>query len=258
MKLIIISDVHGNCVALDAVLADIQHESGDKIVCLGDAIQGGPQPAEVVQRLRELGCPAVMGNADAWLLDGEETGAEEISTERLHKLHIVREWSLTQLEAADRTFISEFLPTIEIPLSPERSLLCFHGSPTSYDDLIFPYTPEEEFQRLLNPFADHILTGGHTHMQQIRRLGDSFFFNPGSVGLTYNHQQDEAGFRTDPWAEYAVLTAENGRIRLEFRRVPFDVAALLRAYQDSGRPFAEEAVAQYAPDVTAVGQPESS
>jgi len=80
MKLIIISDVHGNCVALDAVLADIQHESGDKIVCLGDAIQGGPQPAEVVQRLRELGCPAVMGNADAWLLDGEETGAEETST----------------------------------------------------------------------------------------------------------------------------------------------------------------------------------
>jgi predicted phosphodiesterase len=247
MNLIVISDIHGNCVALDAVLADIQHEPRDRIVCLGDAIQGGPQPAEVVQRLRELGCPVVMGNADAWLLDGEETGAEEISTERLQKLHTVREWSLAQLTAADKTFISEFLPTIEIPLSSEHSLLCFHGSPASYDDLIFPYTPEEDFQRLLAPFANHILTGGHTHMQQIRRLGDTFFFNPGSVGLTYNHQQDETGFRTDPWAEYALLTVENGRIRLEFRHVPFDVMALLRAYRDSGRPFAEEAAAQYAP-----------
>lgn len=244
MKLIIISDIHGNCVALDAVLADIEHESIDQIVCLGDAIQGGPQPVEVVRRLRDLGCPVVMGNADAWLLSGEETGAEDITTERRQKLEVVREWSLAQLSAADRAFIGEFLPTVEIPLMATRSLLCFHGSPTSFDDLIFPYTPEEEFQKLLGPFAHHILTGGHTHLPQIRRLGDNFFFNPGSVGLAYNHQQDEEEFHTDHWAEYAALTVAHGRTRLEFRRVPFDVEALLMAYRDSGRPYADEAVAQ--------------
>jgi predicted phosphodiesterase len=246
MKLIVISDIHGNCVALDAVLADIQHESGDQIICLGDAVQGGPQPAEVVQRLRERGCPVVMGNADAWLLTGEETEAEQVSSERRQKMDRIREWSLAQLSAADQAFIGDFQPTIEMPLTSGRHLFCFHGSPTSFDDLIFPDTPEAEFQRLLAPYARYILTGGHTHLQQIRRLGDNFFFNPGSVGLAYNHQQEEAEFRLDPWAEYAVLTGVDGRIRLEFRRVPFDVAALRRAYQDSGRPYADEAIAQYA------------
>lgn len=247
MKVIVISDIHGNCLALDAVLADIEGEQVDQIVCLGDAIQGGPQPAEVVSRLRTLPCLVVMGNADAWLLSGDETSEETVSPERLRKLQVVREWSLARLTAADRAFIAGFAPTVTITLSPTHSLLGFHGSPTSFNDLIFPHTPEEEFQRLLNPYAHHILSGGHTHLPQIRRLGDSFFFNPGSVGLTYNHQQDEAWFRTDPWAEYAALTVQNGSVRLEFRRVPFDRKALIAIYRANGHPYAEEAAVQYGP-----------
>ena len=70
MKIAIISDIHGNAFALDTVLGDLKREPVDQIVCLGDAIQGGAQPAQTVARLRELGCPVVMGNADAWLLSG--------------------------------------------------------------------------------------------------------------------------------------------------------------------------------------------
>ena len=98
----VISDIHGNCVALDAVLADLSHRNHDRVVCLGDAVQGGPQPAETVQRLRELGCPVVMGNADAWLLTGVDIhGAEHTSQQQLD----VREWSLSQLVEADREFM---------------------------------------------------------------------------------------------------------------------------------------------------------
>ena len=68
MRVAIISDMHGNCFALDHVLQALQRETIDQIVCLGDAIQGGPQPAETTARLRELGCPIVMGNADDWML----------------------------------------------------------------------------------------------------------------------------------------------------------------------------------------------
>jgi len=81
MRIAIIPDIHGNGVALDAVLADLQQQAIDQIVCLGDAIQDGPQPAAVIQRLRDLACPVVMGNADAWLLSGEETGNEDISSD---------------------------------------------------------------------------------------------------------------------------------------------------------------------------------
>jgi predicted phosphodiesterase len=247
MRVAIISDIHGNCIALEAVLADLGRDKVDRLVCLGDAIQGGPQPAEVVARLRELACPVVMGNADAWLLTGEETGSEPISAERLVKLNEVRVWSLAQLSAEDRAFIAGFQPTVTVPLNPDRDLLCFHGSPASFDEIILPETSEEKFQEILGAYVPHILTGGHTHLQQLRRLGanESFFFNPGSVGLAYSHNQPEGHFRTDPWAEYGVLSTEGERVGLEFRRVPFDVARLVEVYRASGRPHAAEAMAQY-------------
>src|SRR6266545_7935974 len=106
MRVAVISDMHGNDFACESVEADIQSQRVDQIVCLGDAIQGGPQPAEVVQRLRRLGCPVVMGNADAWLLTGMETGDEGIPAERLRKMEEIRLWSLSQLSDDDRNFIA--------------------------------------------------------------------------------------------------------------------------------------------------------
>jgi predicted phosphodiesterase len=242
MRIAVISDIHGNCFALDVALADIRREAVDQIVCLGDAIQGGAQPAATVARLRELGCPIVMGNADAWLLTGEETDAERPATERLIA---IREWSLAQLSDADRAFIAGFQPTITIGLGDGRELLCFHGSPHSFDDIILPDTPEEAVERFLGGFGAAALAGGHTHLQQIRRLGDAVFFNPGSLGYAYRHQQPEDGFRADSWAEYAILSLDAGRLSLDFHRVPYDAEALIAIIERSGRPYAAESVAQY-------------
>lgn len=245
MRIAVISDMHGNAVAFEAVEEDMQGQHIDQVVCLGDAIQGGPQPAAVVHQLQRLGCPVVMGNADAWLLSGVETADEGIPPERLQKMGEIRLWSLSQLTEAERAFISSFQPTVTISLHENLKLLCFHGSPVSFDDVILPAAPEEEFQKHLGAYSEHILKGGHTHAQQIRRNGNYFFFNPGSVGFAYSHDQPEGQFRADHWAEYAILTAKHGQIGLEFRRVPFDVQELIRVYRESGRPFAEEAIAQY-------------
>lgn len=245
MRVAIISDIHGNDLAFEAVEADISDQRVDQIVCLGDAVQGGPQPAKVVQRLRRLNCPVVMGNADAWLVSGEETGDEGISPERLERMNEVRQWSLSQLTQEDLDFISNFQPTVDLNLEESLGLLCFHGSPSAFNDILLPATPDEEFQRLLGTYTNRILTGGHTHVQQIRRVGDLFFFNPGSVGFAYGHNQPSNEFRADPWAEYAILTAGERRVSVEFRRVPFDTERLVSIYLESGRPFAEEAIAQY-------------
>jgi putative phosphoesterase len=245
MRIAVISDMHGNDVAFDAAEADIKRQNVDQIVCLGDAIQGGPQPAAVVQRLRLLNCPVVMGNADAWLISGVETAEEGIPPQRLKKMGDIRTWSLSQLTEDDRAFISNFQSTVTIRLEDGLDLLCFHGSPTSFDEVILPAAPEDEFQKVLGPYADRILTGGHTHAQQIRRNGKLFFFNPGSVGFAFSHHQPEGQFFADPWGEYAILTVEKDQPSLEFRRIPFEVQELIRIYRASGRPFADEAVAQY-------------
>jgi len=245
MRIAIFSDIHGNDFAFEIVETDIKKQKADQLVCLGDAIQGGPQPTAVVQRLRKLKCPVVMGNADAWLLSGIETSDEGIPPERLKKMEEIRLWSLSQLSDDDRAFISSFQPTVTISLDSNFDLLCFHGSPTSFDDIILPDAPKEVFQKFLGAYADKILTGGHTHAQQIRRTGDWFFFNPGSVGLAYTQFRPDGKMPIDSWAEYAILTIRNGETSLEFRRIPFDANELINIYRASGRPFAEDAIAQY-------------
>lgn len=246
MKIVVISDIHGNAYALEHILPALRHEAADAIVCLGDAIQGGAQPAETVALLRELGCPVVMGNADAWLLSGVETDGDTIPESRKIRLNAVRDWSLAQLSAADKAFIATFQATVTLPLDGDRTLLCFHGSPTSFDDILLPTTPGADFERLLASYLPSVMCGGHTHMQQTRRLGaDSFFFNPGSVGFAYSHYLPDGSFHADAWAEYAVLTMDKGNVSLDFRRSPYDVNALLSIYRASGRPHLDEAEAQY-------------
>src|SRR5258708_1773716 len=153
MRVAVISDMHGNDFGFATAVADLKTQNVDQIVCLGDAIQGGPQPAETVKRLRELGCPVVMGNADAWMLTGIDTGAEGKPSEK----HLaVREWSVAKLSEADKTFISGFQPAVEIDLGGGEKLLCFHGSPTSFDDIILPTTSEEDFHKFLGAYPPAI------------------------------------------------------------------------------------------------------
>ena len=245
MRVAVFSDIHGNAVALEAMLGDLKNQNVEQMVCLGDAIQGGPQPTEVVAQLQRLACPIVMGNADDWLLTGVASDAEQISEARQIELDTVRDWQLARLSTDDLSFIRTFQPAIRLPLDDERTLLCFHGSPHSFDHVILPQTPDEEVLRYLNPEPQLVYTGGHTHLQFIRHLGRTFHFNPGSVGRACRHDQDENHFRMDPWAEYAILTSTNGILALEFRRVPFDVVRLMSVFQASGRPYAERAIAQY-------------
>ena len=121
MRLAIISDIHGECYALDQVVQDIRQQGIEQMVCLGDALQGGSQPAETLERLRELHCPVVMGNADAWLITGQSTSdAEETSVQQQE----VRAWSLAQLTENDSAFIQQFHSTLTIPLEGGKSLLC--------------------------------------------------------------------------------------------------------------------------------------
>lgn len=241
-RLAILADIHGNAVALDAVLQDMKRAEITDSVCLGDAVQGGPQPAEVVTRLRDLGCPVVMGNADAWLLSGIETSKEPLTAE----LREVRTWSLSRLSEPDRAFLAAFSPTVKVELPGGRTLLAFHGSPASFEEMILPQTPPADLARMLEGHDAVFFAGGHTHVQQIRHVGRRTYVNPGSVGFAYRHDQEASAFLADPWAEYAILEAGEDRWSVEFRRVPFDVEVLRHAYRDSGRPGVERALAIYA------------
>ncbi len=226
MRVGLFSDVHGNAVAFDAFLADLERSPVDRLVCLGDVIQGGPQPVECLDRLRSLGCRVVMGNADSYVLTGDPGPEPETDDQRQ-----ARAWTFEQLTETDRDYVRGFEPTVDEP-----PVLAFHGSPGSFDDVILPTTPEEDFRRLLGDPDAPVLAGGHTHGQFVRRRGRSTFVNPGSVGLSYDHATIEDSLRFDPWAAWAVVEVTDGRTSIEFRRAPFDPEQVARAIEASGLP----------------------
>ncbi len=236
MRIAIISDIHGNLIALNAVLDDIARERVDRIVCLGDVAAFGPQPAEVVSRLREIGCPVVMGDTDATFLAPEAPATDEL----LRRLQEIDAWGAARLSPADRAYISGFTPTITIDIDDGVSLLCYHGSPRSFKDRIYATTSDDELSQMFAGYSAQLFAGGHTHIQMLRRYQDVLALNPGSVGLAYDRvPSSDASVRNPPWGEYAILSTTGNNLSVDLRRVPFAVATLKQVTRANGMPHAE-------------------
>lgn len=233
----IFSDIHGNAVAFEAVLAALQADGVERLVCLGDVAATGPQPREVIQQLRALGCPVVMGNTDDHLLAPIEP---ESGDEDLIRIRELDHWGADQLSSDERAFLASFAPTVTLALANGGSLLCYHGTPRSFNELLLPTTPTDEVDEALEGVAATVLAGGHTHQQMLRRHREMLILNPGSVGLSVDSVPFSTAARNPAWAEFAVLTSgDDGSIGIALRRVPFDVAAHLAAARASGMPNAE-------------------
>lgn len=230
----VISDPHGNLPALEAVLAELEREELDGLVCLGD-VAVGPQPAETLARVRGLGCPIVKGNWDEWFSEG--IPAAEPGNEIAKKLVEIGEFWVAQLSAADLEAMRGFVPTVELDLGGGATALCFHGSPTSNLEGIYSVTPDEALEQILGAARAPVLLCGHTHLQMLRRYGTSVVVNPGSVGLPFSDWAPHT-IRIAPWAEYAILGWDDGRLRLDLRRTTYDVDALLEQCLESGMPHA--------------------
>ena len=201
MPLALVSDIHGNDDALGAVVAELAELGVDTAVCLGDAVQGGDQPREVLDRLAGLGWPVILGNADDFLLAVPDDSPEEITAAHLEK----REWTLSQLDDRHLGQIRAFPRTLDLELEGGLTLRAFHGSPQSYDDVLLPDTPDAQLEHLLGGSGADVLAGGHTHRQWTRYVDGALYVNPGAV---------DAG-------EFAVVTGGS----VEFKRVQWPNAS---------------------------------
>jgi predicted phosphodiesterase len=235
MRVAVIADIHGNLTALEAVLADVAAQRADQVVCLGDVAATGPQPREVVSRLRDLGCPVVRGNTDA---DAVRPVRLSPLDEEAHRYFDIDRWTSAQLSPKDLAYLRTFQITITLPLGDDATLLCFHGSPRSNTADIFATTPDPVLARMLDGYAATVMAGGHTHTPFVRRLRQLLFLNPGSVGQPF--EATASGIRHLPWAEYAIVEREDSaRLSVELRRVPIDADRVLQSVLQSGMPHAE-------------------
>jgi predicted phosphodiesterase len=240
MRVALVSDVHGNAIAFDAVVDDLAGDSFDAVVSLGDVAQGGPQPAEVVDRLRELAWPCVFGNSDEFLLTLK--GNEDADPESEARALEVADWSAAQLGDDRLEFLRQFAPTVELDLDGCR-VICCHATPRSNETVILPDTPRDTVVGEVGDAA--VVACGHVHLQWLRRVGSATWISVGSAGMAYEHTQPLAEQPFEPWAEYAVISAGAGRLSIDFRRVPFDAAKVVAAIGRSGMPFSDRAAARW-------------
>jgi putative phosphoesterase len=234
MRIALISDIHGNLVALHAVLDALEAESIDQVVCLGDVAIFGPQPRETLNHLRRLACPIVMGNTDAWAL---RPTVHPLRNENSVRFNDIEFWGAMQLTREDRAFIRTFPTTITLALGDGATLLCYHGSPYSFDEGISAATPSATLETMFAGFQARVMAGGHTHAPMVRRHQGRLVVNPGSVGLPYTIGSDGRS-RNPPWAEYMVLIWQNGQMQAELRRALIDLNQLARSVNQVGMPHA--------------------
>ncbi|MBX8630941.1 MAG: metallophosphoesterase family protein [Candidatus Thermoplasmatota archaeon] len=232
-RIALISDIHGNPVALDAVLEDIESSGADRTVCLGDVSATGPAPLYTLKTLRSRDITIVMGNTDERIMRPE---AGKFNSSRDREIEKVDVWCSSLLGEQERKFISSFSPVISED-TEAGGILYYHGSPRSSTEVIDSSSSEEFLGEVFSSSDADICAGGHTHVQMLRRFGHMTLINPGSVGLPYRVGRNGRHFRP-VIAEYAIMELRKGEFTVDFRKVGYDISELKEAVESSGMPEA--------------------
>jgi predicted phosphodiesterase len=240
MRIAILSDIHGNAVALDAVLEDIQRDGPfDEIVVAGDLVWSGPRPREVVDRLLATGVSIIRGNTDAYFSASLDETPEGKDPGRFAAHY---GW-MTQQLGPERVAYLRTLPfSHRISPAAGQDLLIVHANPRDLDQPILPRATEADLDELLledgRVPAWRCLAFGHVHMPFQRTWRDRLLVNVSSVGLPMDG---------DHRAVYAVLTWGGAAWRAEHRRVAYHTAIVVHEMRTLGLPrgkhFAERLMA---------------
>lgn len=261
MRLAVLSDIHGNLIALETVLADLEAAGGaDMVWCLGDISIGASRPAECIRRIRALSeteeteeegdeaktkitesktFKVIGGNTDRYMVTGERfktpSAKDEATFHKLTKIwqgrDMVFNWSQSQLSWDDYQYLKKIRHR-ELAHEVEGYgwVIGFHAVPGNDETMLTPETPDEEAADLLLDREGRLAIYGHTHRQMNRFVGGWHIVNVGSVGMSF----DAPGI-----AQYGIFTFENGEVSVDLRNIPYDLDALREDFAASGHPAAD-------------------
>jgi predicted phosphodiesterase len=224
MRIAVVSDIHGNLTAFEAVLADLRQTSPDLIFHGGDLADSGARPAEIVDRVRGLGWQGVVGNTDEMLFRPQSLDEFASQSPNLHPLLA----AIKEMAAATREALGEErlawlsrLPRVEV----HGPMALVHAGPGSLWRAPAPEASDAELQSVYAPLGEPVAVYAHIHRSFVRRLPGMTVANTGSVSLSYDGEHRAA---------YLLLHESEPVIR----RVEYDLDSELKALSDCGLPHA--------------------
>lgn len=227
MRIAILSDVHGNALALERCLDDLTSRGGaDAVVAAGDLCLDGPKPKRVLKLLREIGARCLRGNTDRMVGEGDldRLDPEDARAVAWTRKRIGGEWT---------RFLAELPQTIAFG-DGEGGLLVCHANPKSDDEHVWPDAYDDTLERLFDDVPQRTIAFGHLHLAYVRVWRGRTLVNVASAGLPKDG---------DAHAHYAILTQRSGGWEVQSRRVAFDVDKVARQLRKSGMPDAAKRVA---------------
>jgi putative phosphoesterase len=225
MRIAVVSDIHANLTALDAVIADLRKAGPDLVVHGGDLMSGGARPAEVIDRIREMNWPDVYGNSDEMLWMPHRV-SETLQAPQVHR---IRDLILTHTIPATLSAIGdERLAWLRaLPRRWSDGDLCVvHAGPDDVWQVTAANAPDDELDRVFRVLGFKRVVYGHLHVPFVRRLSTFSVVNSGAVSQSFDG---------DARAAYALLDGD----RVEIRRVDYDIEEEIRLLLRSDDPFAQ-------------------
>ena len=204
-KIAVLSDVHANLHALQAVLADAKGKGVEVFLNAGDFLGYGAFPNEVIEMLRANNVLSIIGNYDLKVLEGRGTNSGEKD--------IAFKYARKKLTRSNKAYLNSLPKNITLKIK-EKKLLMVHGSPESIEEHIYPNTSRERLRELISGRDVDLIIVGHSHRQFSRTIDGVSIINPGSVGRADDN---------NPKAAYAIIGFNP--FSVEMVRVSYDIEA---------------------------------
>jgi putative phosphoesterase len=230
-KIAVLSDVHGNLPALEAVLKAIKKEKPDQLLVAGDLVLNGPDPGAAVDALRAIeadGAAIVSGNTDIAVADFDYGAAFPQYQDGVPEtIRAAAEWAHDELSDEQLDWLRRLPAERRVRAADDTLVLVVHASPGSqtrgFDQSL---DANVVFERAAATDA-RVICVGHTHIPEVRDLGWKVIVNDGSAGYVFDGE---------PTASWAVVTVEEGTVEAEVRRTEFDVLTVANAISARGLP----------------------
>ena len=224
MKILLLSDIHANFPALEACLKAFSGVTFDAICNCGDSLVYGPFPNQTLHWLKANNAYSIIGNTDKKII--KLLKGKTFKKPNKEEKRVMYTWTAEQLDYPAKKYLLSLTKSFTFTLA-DQSIALFHGSPAHPNEFLFPDTSNVRFTELAATYFFNIIVTGHSHTPYHKKISNTHFINPGSVGRMFD---------ANPAASCAVLTIHNKTIHVNHHRIPYPVEQTIQSLKENNLP----------------------